>query len=151
MREDKLNITYKNNISAEQFNALRVSAGWKVIHSDLAQKGLDNTAYIIAACDNDLPVGMARVITDYGYTVIITDVVVLPEYQRKGIGREIMARIMAYIDQSIAPDQAKLINLMSAKGKEGFYKKFGFQERPNDTLGCGMTQWIEKRSEEEHI
>lgn len=140
MLEDKLNITYKNNISAEQFNALRVSAGWKAIHPDLAQKGLDNTTYIITACDNDLPAGMARVITDYGYTVIIADVVVLPEYQRKGIGREIMTRIMAYIDQSIAPDQAKLINLMSAKGKESFYKKFGFEERPNDTPGSGMTQ-----------
>jgi GNAT superfamily N-acetyltransferase len=144
MREDKMNITYKNNISAEQFNMLRVSAGWKVIHPDLAQKGLDNTAYIIVACENGLPIGMARVVTDYGYTVIIADVIVLPAYQRKGIGKEIMTRIMTYIKENISPGQAKFINLMSAKGKEGFYKKFGFEERPNDKNGCGMTQWIEK-------
>ena len=25
---------------------------------------------------------------------------------------------------------------------EPFYKKFGFEERPNDKVGAGMTQWI---------
>jgi hypothetical protein len=34
-----------------------------------------------------------------------------------------------------------MINLMAARGKEGFYKKFGFIERPNDEKGAGMSQW----------
>jgi hypothetical protein len=38
--------------------------------------------------------------------------------------------------------QKVYVNLMSAKGKEPFYKKFGFEERPNDKVGAGMTQWI---------
>jgi len=33
---------------------------------------------------------------------------------------------------------------MSAKGRETFYKQFGFEERPNEKLGVGMTQWISK-------
>lgn len=35
------------------------------------------------------------------------------------------------------------ICLMAVKGKEEFYKKFGFVERPNENFGCGMHQWIE--------
>lgn len=27
---------------------------------------------------------------------------------------------------------------MAAKGKEGFYRKYGFVERPNETQGPGM-------------
>lgn len=29
--------------------------------------------------------------------------------------------------------------LMSARGKESFYQRYGFVQRPNDRLGCGMT------------
>jgi len=36
------------------------------------------------------------------------------------------------------------INLMAAKGRESFYKQFGFVERPNEEFGAGMTQWIPK-------
>ena len=32
--------------------------------------------------------------------------------------------------------------LMAAKGKEPFYEKFGFSERPNENLGAGMDQWF---------
>lgn len=34
--------------------------------------------------------------------------------------------------------------LVAAKGKEGFYKKLGFEERPNEQLGSGMSQWIRR-------
>ena len=126
-------ITYKNKITVEQFNTLRNSVGWKTIQPDLAQKGLGNTAYIVVAVIDEKPIGMARVITDYGYTVIIADVVVLPEYQAKGIGKAMMTKIMEYINDNIAIGQGKFINLMSAQGKEGFYNKFGFEQRPNES------------------
>ena len=32
---------------------------------------------------------------------------------------------------------------MAAKGKEEFYKKFGFIDRPNENFGCGMHKWLE--------
>lgn len=35
-----------------------------------------------------------------------------------------------------------MVNLMAAKGKEPFYKKFGFIERPNDKHGAGMIQYL---------
>ena len=36
-----------------------------------------------------------------------------------------------------------MVSLKAAKGKESFYKKFGFIERPNEDFGPGMHQWIE--------
>lgn len=144
-----MNITYTNNLTVEQYNFLRVAVGWREVQPDLAQKGLDNSAFVIVANDvgedgAEKPIGMARVITDYGYNVIISDVIVLPEHQGCGIGREILKRIMQYINDNIAVGQTKLVYLMAAKGKEDFYKKFGFEQRPNDNLGCGMSQYIGK-------
>jgi hypothetical protein len=51
---------------------------------------------------------------------------------------------MTYIKSKLDQGEIAYVALMAAKGKEGFYQKFGFEERPNDHLGAGMTQWIKK-------
>jgi hypothetical protein len=33
---------------------------------------------------------------------------------------------------------------MASKGRESFYKKFGFIERSNENYGAGITLWIQK-------
>ncbi len=135
-------LTYTDKITVKDYNALRKAVGWNEIEELLAEKGLQNSAFVVILNDGPTAVGMARVITDYGYTVLISDVIVHPDYQGCGYGRKLMTKVMAYINQSIAPGQKKMINLMAAKGKEGFYRKFGFIERPYDDRGAGMSQWV---------
>ena len=137
-----MNMTYTNKITAEQYNGLRSAVGWFEVQKETVEKSFENSAFLIVANDKEVPVGMARVITDYGHIVFVVDVIVHPTYQGKGLGRAIMAKVMAHINQTISPGKAKLVNLMAAKGKEGFYKKLGFEERPNDTFGPGMTHRI---------
>jgi hypothetical protein len=48
-----------------------------------------------------------------------------------------MKRVMDYIEKHA--NNNSVIGLMSAKGKEKFYEKFGFINRPNENLGSGMT------------
>lgn len=80
---------------------------------------------------------MARVIGDGGLVYYIQDVIVLPEYQGKGIGAQLMEAVMAYLR---AHAQHKtIVGLMSAGGKEDFYRRYGFTLRPNEKLGAGMT------------
>ncbi len=107
--------------------------------------GLRNSAYIVAAKDGETTVGMARLVSDGGYVVFVADVLVLPEYQGMGIGKAMMERLLRYIRGNMKAGYNVQIDLMSAKGKEGFYKKFGFIKRPDNTFGCGMTQRIEKK------
>ncbi len=45
---------------------------------------------------------------------------------------------------TVACDNA-YIGLMSTRGMESFYKKFGFIERPNDGLGSGMVMYYEQK------
>jgi hypothetical protein len=44
---------------------------------------------------------------------------------------------------SIDTEEA-MICLMSAKGKEPFYARYGFLERPNAEFGAGMIQFIRR-------
>ena len=48
-----------------------------------------------------------------------------------------------YLDMRASVGWRIMINLQAAKGKEGFYKKFGFIERTNENFGPGMHLWIE--------
>ena len=143
-RNDFSDITFSNNLTVEQYNALRLAVEWIPIEHSQAKKGLEHTAFLVVANIGDEPIGMARVITDYGSQVLIADVIVRPEYQGRGVGKEMMRKVMEYIRDSTSPGQRKTVTLNAAKGKEGFYKPFGFFERPTDKFGPGMTQWISK-------
>jgi GNAT superfamily N-acetyltransferase len=140
-----MTIEYTNSITLEEANKLRVSVGWGEIELEQATIGIKNTAFLICARHEGNAVGMARVITDYGYVVYVADMIVLPEYQGKGIGGEIMSRVMSYINENTLQGQSKYIGLHASKGKEAFYEKFGLTQRPTDNLGCGMTMWFEKK------
>ena len=137
-----MNITYTNTVSAEDCNKLRNSAGWLQRHPDQIETGLKNSAFIVAAKDGETTVGMARIVSDGGYVAFIADVLVLPEYQRKGMGKAMMGKIMEYIRSMLRDGYGIQIDLMAAKGKEKFYEEFGFVKRPDDNFGCGMSQRI---------
>ena len=137
-----MNITYINTVSAEDCNNLRNSAGWPQIHLNQLRIGLKNSAFIVAAQDGETTVGMARIISDGGHIFFIADVLVLPEYQRQGIGTTMMGKIMEYICSKLSDGYRIQVDLMAAKGKEKFYEEFGFVKRPDDNFGCGMTRRI---------
>ncbi|MDD6646196.1 MAG: GNAT family N-acetyltransferase [Firmicutes bacterium] len=135
-------IIYKSEMPVDEYNSMRQAVGWKVLDRAQAQTGLDNSAYLTAAWDGDKPVGMARVVSDGGYMTLVADVMVLPEYQGKGIGRQLMTNISEYFDSLGSDGRCIMVNLMATTGNEGFYRKFGFTERPNDAMGAGMVRWI---------
>ncbi len=124
-------------VSAEEYNRLRAAVGWGMYERDVAAGSLPRSLYSVCALVNGDLVGMARVIGDGGLVYYIQDVIVLPGYQRQGIGTRMMDRIMAYIQAHASHNS--IIGLMAAKGKESFYERYGFTIRPNDRLGSGMT------------
>jgi predicted N-acetyltransferase YhbS len=66
-------------------------------------------------------IGAGRAITDFVRVAYICDVVVLPEFQGKGIGTEIMSYLA---DRS----KAAHILLYAVPGKEIFYTRLGYRK-----------------------
>ena len=124
-------------VSADDFNRLRELVGWETHPINDVDRGLQNTLFCVKAINqkNEI-IGMARVIGDNGIIYYIQDVIVLPAYQEQGIGNRIMSRIMDYINKN--GHSGMNVCLMAAKNKEGFYKRFGFIERPSEEYGPGM-------------
>lgn len=137
-----MTINYKEFISVSDYNMLREAVGWGRLCDEQAQQGLDNSAYVVSCYDDNVVVGTARIIWDKGYISYLADVIVKPEYQGYGIGKHLVEMAIAFMKTQIKEGWKIKIVLVSAKGKEDFYKKFGFCERPNENAGAGMDLWI---------
>jgi len=59
---------------------------------DTMKKMLDGANLVIAAFDGDTLVGVARSVTDHVFCTYLSDLAVRRDYQRKGIGKELMRR-----------------------------------------------------------
>jgi predicted GNAT family N-acyltransferase len=138
------NIEYTNSTSVSDYMKLREAVDFKPLSTRQAETALKNHVFLIVAKDNEKTVGMTRLISDGAYVVVFVDVIVLPEYQGQGIGRVMMEKALEHIKNGIVDGEHTLVMLMAAKDREGFYEKFGFTKRPDETYGAGMSQWLLK-------
>ena|SRR5689334_8414289 len=122
--------------SVKEYNDLRRLAEWPVFDEALVREALLNTLFSVVVCDGNELIGMGRVVGDKAIYLHIADVIVHPNFQGKGIGRMIMIEIMKYIENTGGKNTN--IGLMASKGREAFYQRFGFIERPAEKFGAGM-------------
>lgn len=128
----------EKRISAEDFNCLTEKVGWGVRDKSVVEEALDNTFYSVCAYDNDKLIGYARLIGDKTIFLYLQDVMVIPEYQGRHVGTKLMNMIMTKINEIQNQSPTLRVYLGASKGKEDFYKRFGFITRSEADLGEGM-------------
>ena len=123
--------------SVEEYNALRRSVEWPQFDPAIVERALGNTFFsVVAVNETGEAIGMGRVIGDNAIYFHVQDVIVRSDCQRLGIGDLIMHELLTYIHQHAGTHTN--IGLMSSKGREPFYRRFGFVDRPSDKFGSGM-------------
>ncbi len=134
-----MNVTIHNGgLTPAEYKIIRESANWgSVPDIEYIAMALDKSLYSVVIRDEGKAVGMARLIGDGVFYWHVQDVIVLPEYQGKGIGKMLMENLFEHIEKHM-PDKNTNIGLMSAAGKEGFYEKLGFKRRSDNQHGDGM-------------
>ena len=133
----------ENTLTEKDFNRLRVSAGWGKLSEKQGEEALKNSLLTIAVMDEGQVIGMGRLVGDGVCICYVQDLVILPSYQGKGIGKAIMERLIAYAKEHGIPETHLTLGLFAAKGKEAFYQKLGFSTRPNENRGPGMELSLE--------
>ena len=108
------------------------SVGWTnyTRAPEMLRKAYENSLLTLGAFDGDQLAGIIRTVGD-GYSVVfIQDILVFPEYQRKGIGTQLLREIMGRF-----PDvyQMELMTDNTAK-TVSFYRSAGFVRA--DDMGC---------------
>ncbi|QOR68069.1 GNAT family N-acetyltransferase [Cytobacillus suaedae] len=117
----------------EEYIYLCSSVGWKdYMNFEVAEMSLQNSIYSVIIKDQDEIIGMGRIVGDGAIYFYIQDIVVHPNYQGNGLGKEIMELLMSYIKEE-APNKA-FVGLFASEGKGHFYERFDFKDySPNMT------------------
>jgi ribosomal protein S18 acetylase RimI-like enzyme len=94
-----MSILYRkdHDIDLDQLTVLFNSVGWERRTADrgrLAQL-VRGSMFVVSAWEGDRLVGFARGISDGATNAYVSTVAVLPEYQKRGIGRELLQRLIA--------------------------------------------------------
>ena len=132
-------ISIKENVnSIEEFNYLYDAVGWGSYDKKVSEKALANTMYSVSLYYDDKIIGYGRIIGDGICFLYIHDVMVIPKYQNKKVGSQIMNKLLEKVNQIKIENPYVRVYLGASKGKEKFYERFGFITREDANLGSGM-------------
>ena len=119
--------------SLAEFKKLRDSVSWSLerFSDERIRNSLDTSPFCVCAYKENTLVGMVRISGDKGMYGYIQDTIVLPEYQRQGIGKEMMAKLL----ENIKDKPGYLLGVCPSKTSVEFYERFGFKNRPEKPNG----------------
>ncbi|MCR4996252.1 MAG: GNAT family N-acetyltransferase [Butyrivibrio sp.] len=127
-----------NILTPEEFVRLRNATGFADIPVEHARKALQNGLINVSAMKDGELIGMGRLVGDGAMYWYLQEIVVLPEYQRQGIGTMIVNHLVDYAVKNSSTGKFTTIGGISANGKEGFYKNLGFE-----VISNGIRKMIE--------
>lgn len=116
-----------NELTAEEFIFL-----WQAVHwgdgpsLEQTKLAMEHTLFRVSIYDGEKIIAMARMIGDMGLDYYIKDIVVIPEYQGKGIGRLLIDELLKFIKENGVKDTDIFVELCAMPDKIPFYEKFGF-------------------------
>jgi GNAT superfamily N-acetyltransferase len=121
----------------DEYFSLFTTTGWNKEYRaspDDLERANRNSWLVVSAYDDSKLVGFGRVVTDFVLHAMIFDMIVLPNYQGRGIGTMILMRLVKRcLEQGIRD-----IQLFCAKGQTAFYEKNGFEARSDDAPGMQL-------------
>jgi len=132
----------KNTIDVCDYLAIRTEVGWITLQEEQAKRALKNSICVMGAYEDERLIGMGRIVGDGAVICYIQDLIVVPEYQSKGVGSMLLKHLIEYVNGLKEQNSQMMLCLMCAKGREEFYEKHGFVARPTDKLGPGMIQYL---------
>lgn len=108
------------------------SVGWTNYTScpEMLEEAYKNSLCILGAFEKEKLVGVVRVVGDGISIVFVQDILVLPEYQRQGVGSALMRAILK---KYASVYQVELLTDSTEKSK-AFYSSVGLV--PVSELGC---------------
>lgn len=133
----------EDELTYEDYILLRSSVGWSKFEDDQMSKAIQKSLYTVTVVEDKQTIAMGRLIGDGMYYMVV-DIVVKPEYQRRGIGSQIIDMILKYIEERTPIGGRSSVQLIAEKGKEAFYISKGFKLIPHEFCGSGMRKIIRK-------
>ena len=121
---------YNESISPEVMADLRESVGWNRMEKEYGNP-LMTSFFHIAVYDEDQLVGYVDSVSNGVTDAYIQDLIVRSDYQGKGIGTDLMKKMIA----SLKEKHIYMISVIFEESLKPFYDRFGF-----NTMLCGQME-----------
>ena len=105
----------------------------------MLEQALSHSLAIYLALDGDAVVGLVRLVGDGFSSIFVQDLIVLPSYQRQGIGRDLMKEALEDFKDAY---QVQLVTDQTEKTL-GFYHSLGFESL--STYDCTGMIWVDRK------
>ena len=128
-------------VKLEDVLHLYQAVGWTnyTNQPEMLEKSLAHSLAIYVARDGEEIVGLVRLVGDGFSSVFVQDLIVLPSYQRQGIGSNLMKEALADYKDAY---QIQLATEQTEKTL-GFYRSLGFETL--STYDCTGMIWVDRK------
>ena len=137
-----IKITKERSVSIDDVLPLYQAVGWTnyTNQPQMLSQALSHSLATYLAHDGEEIVGLVRLIGDGFSSVFVQDLIVLPSYQRQGIGSALMKQALAdYKDVY----QVQLATEQTEKTL-GFYRSLGFEAL--SSFQCTGMIWVNRKN-----
>lgn len=112
---------YNETVSAKSLSDLRESVGWNRMENEY-ENPMMTSYYHIAVYVEDKLVGYIDCVSNGVTDAYIQDLMVHPDYQGKGVGTDLMNKMIMYLKEK----RIYMISVVFEESLKPFYDKFGF-------------------------
>ena len=128
-------------VKLEDVLHLYQAVGWTnyTNQPQMLEQSLAHSLAIYVARDGEEIVGLVRLVGDGFSSVFVQDLIVLPSYQRRGIGSDLMKEALEDYKDAY---QVQLVTDQTEKNL-GFYRSLGFETL--STYDCTGMIWVERK------
>ena len=136
-----IKFTKESSVSIDDVLHLYQAVGWTnyTNQPQMLEQALSHSLTTYLARDGEEIVGLMRLVGDGFSSVFVQDLIVLPSYQRQGIGSNLMKEALADYKDAY---QIQLATEQTEKAL-GFYRSLGFETL--STYDCTGMIWVDRK------
>lgn len=136
-----IKITKERSVSIDDILHLYQAVGWTnyTNQPQMLEQALSHSLATYLARDGEEIVGIVRLVGDGFSSVFVQDLIVLPSYQRQGIGSNLMKESLSDYKDAY---QIQLATELTEKNL-GFYRSLGFETL--STYDCTGMIWVDRK------
>ena len=132
----------KNTIDAQDFVDIRESIDWNYIKKEQVEKAVSKSMFNVSVFDDDLCVGVGRIVGDGILKGVLTDIMVRKDYQGLGIGKIVVTTLIKNLEDSVEDGYCFQLEATPTNSNRDFYIKCGMKYKPSNQDGTYL--WIRK-------
>ena len=122
--------------TVSEYRDLRRLSGLSEKTPEAAGRGLPATLFAVVVELEGTALGMGRVVGDGGTAYQLVDIAVLPAHQSKGLGKRIVAALVAWLHAN-APKSA-YVSLIADGPAKDLYAQYGFEPVMPESIGMAF-------------